>query len=309
MNPAWLEEHERGPSETPFELGELVVFDFAPPLSERRIGVVVGADDRWSILFVHLATSDVENATDLDVIVDDSMLPYELLVEAEIYGPIFIEQVARSIGRLDPAVAEAISRSVQTDGESVVRWARAMPLAGEDDVRRAFKRSELDDLDDYTWAARSWITEGPSLMSTIDLDLLVLEDAAQDPAEMVVRAVDALSAIRGFRADGRMQPLEMVEQLVDDGTLDALDGWRKGAGVDLARELSRIPFDGATSLSGELRGDRKARGTGALIERLAESGVASIDVYSAQVGAEDAVLVDADSSLCRVRFRSEGVPA
>ena len=309
MNPAWLVENERGPSVAPFEPGELVVFDSAPPLSERRIGVVVGVDDRWSILLVHLATPDVEFATDLDVIIDDPMLPFELLVEAEIYGPIFIEQVETSIGRLDPAVAEAISRSVQTDGESVVRWARATPLAGEGDVRRAFKRSELDELDDYTRAARSWITEGPSLASTIDLDLLVLEQAAQDPVEMVVRAAAALSAIRGFQADGRMQPLEMVEQLVVDGTLDDMDGWRKGAGVDMARELSRIPFDPATSLLVESGGDRRARGMGALIQRLADRGATSIDVYSAEVGSDDAVLIGSGSSVCRVRFRSEGAPS
>jgi len=64
-----------------------------------RLGIVVARHDSTSTLTIHLATNEVEQATDLDLILDGDTegLAFPLVLQSELYGPIFEEQLQESL--------------------------------------------------------------------------------------------------------------------------------------------------------------------------------------------------------------------
>lgn len=264
-------------------LGDIVVFEAAPRGSEKRMGLVVGIDDTWSILRIHLVSVETEFATDLDLVTRAEEVGFELLIEGEVYGPILSEQVTATIASLPSSIAEAITQSVITDGQSVEEMTSAIPLLGRHDVRRAFKQDELVDLDDYTRAARAWLSDGPSLAASINLDWLESTNTAFDATESRLRAAYALASIRSLRQADRRQAAEILEVLEQDGSLENLGSWRATLGCDVVRELSRLPLTDGLHGKGpsSLISDQSISLNELMFRQLATSGILTLDLFSA----------------------------
>ena len=92
--------------------------------SVRRVVLVTGADDSTRTLSIVMATNQIEAATDLDVLVDrnDSGAQYDLVVEGELYGPIFSEQLDDLVGFAGAGLAQAIATALETDGDSLAEF-------------------------------------------------------------------------------------------------------------------------------------------------------------------------------------------
>jgi hypothetical protein len=116
----------------------------------QRLAVVTGLLD--GAVRLVLASPHVEFATDLDVFVGrgDSGLPYDLIFQGELYGIVSDDQVVEVLASVEPALAEAVGRAVETDGESLDPYTVGFPLQGPDDGRRIYKDLELKELDGFT---------------------------------------------------------------------------------------------------------------------------------------------------------------
>jgi len=105
--------------------------------ARHRLVYVLEVDREYGFATVALATNEVDLATPDDVLLrrDRSEAPVDLLVELGIVAPIWWAQ-------LGPALAKLALEDIQDD--PTLRG--AMPLRRRDDIRWAFKESELRDL-------------------------------------------------------------------------------------------------------------------------------------------------------------------
>lgn len=125
--------------------GSLAVVDSCDGKT-RRMAIVTDVDA--DVCRVQLVTNYLEMATDFDMRVteSDTGFPTTLLIQPELYGSIFPNQIVRIVGAIAPELVAAVKNSLASDGESVPIDRSGLPLGWLDDPRRAFKEEELDDL-------------------------------------------------------------------------------------------------------------------------------------------------------------------
>ena len=107
-----------------------------------RLAVVRRVDTDRDVAEMMLAHPWPELATDTDAVIagDESGLPFPLVVECYVRGPVWLWQVRERSGVLTELVMDAIGSAV-VDGNPAVEGVRTgLPLAGPADPRWHFKR-------------------------------------------------------------------------------------------------------------------------------------------------------------------------
>lgn len=270
--------------------GDVVLIEQSPPGGPRQMAVVTWVDPEEQIIGVVLVSNELEQATDLDVVVtgEEARAPFDLLLEAELYGPIFTEQVVGRVGRVARPVVDALNSSISTDGESVQGYQGGPPLAGADDPRRRFKSEQLPTLRHLTRAAMSWLSGAPGDVTVLDPAMFL----PPDPIAGIERGMDQglalLDAMKTFSEQGRMLPTEFTAIFDNDEVLGEVRRWRTEFGVDVLNSLMRLPMRDVEAFD-SLVGDRtwSREDVEASLQVMAELGAnAGLAVLDVAIGHE-----------------------
>jgi hypothetical protein len=221
-------------------VGRVVKVQSYPDHNDRqiaRLAVVVEVNDEDQTIRVLLAASAKEFATDLDLVVPPkvSELPYDVLVQGELYGTIFEEQVVATIATLDPALAAAADAALASDGESLEAYETGSPLGSIDDPRRAFKEHELDELEALVRECRRAADGLAAEEQFLDVGLLVPPPVGTDPDIARERFIEVLEIVKQLAGKVELQP----EWLDDEVLLTELHRWQADFGLPVTRILDR----------------------------------------------------------------------
>jgi hypothetical protein len=222
-------------------VGHVVKVQSYPDPDDRqiaRLAVVVAVNDEDQTIRILLATSAKEFATDLDLVVPPrvSGLPYDLLVQGELYGTIFEEQVATTIATLDSALAAAADAALASDGESLEPYETGWPLGSIGDPRRAFKEHELDELEALVRECRRAADGLAAEEQFLDAGLLLPPPAGTDLDDARERFIEVLDIVNEkFAGKIEWQP----EWLDDEMLLTELHRWQSDFGLYVTRILDR----------------------------------------------------------------------
>jgi hypothetical protein len=203
-----------------------------------RLAVVVAVNDEDQTIRILLAASAKEFATDLDLVVTPkvSELPYDLLVQGELYGTIFEEQVVATIATLDPALAAAADAALASDGESLEAYETGWPLGAIGDPRRAFKEHELDELEALVRECRRVADGLAADEQFLDVGLLVPPPVGTDPDIAGERFVEVLDVVEKLGPGKIKLPPEWLD---DDTLLAEFHRWQSEFGLPITRILDR----------------------------------------------------------------------
>lgn len=273
-------------------------------LQLRRVVLVTSSREADRTLSIVLASNRTEMATDFDAVVtpETSSAPYDLVVQGELYGPIFEEQLDWRVGELDTTTTSALAHALDSDGESLVGLSVGTPLGGADDPRRSFKDSELDELTQLVSSCRQWIANGRA--ESVDLDPRVLFPPPRGtPPDEALDAVDALRLLLDeFEAAGHRPSFDLITFLADEA-FEELRRWHREFGFDLWRRLERLAY-GEFELP-DVRSRADVRAT--VVAAYATAGVSTLDQWTFEADAWGDLLVEtSDGSVrgvCRARAR------
>ena len=207
----------------------------------RRVVLVTGADESTRTLNIVMATNQIEAATDLDVVVDrnNSGARYDLVVEGELYGPIFSEQLDDLVGFAGVGLAQAVANALKTDGDSLAEFDVGLPLAGTEDPRRSFKESELLDLTELVSSCRQWLAGARSEITTLDPEMFIPPPVGTPIEEVFARLDELLEVLDTFEAEGHLISVDLRDRLSEVAAED-LQRWHTECGVDVWSRLLRI---------------------------------------------------------------------
>lgn len=268
-------------------------------LRRRRVVLVTATDDATRTVNVLLASNRTEMATDLDLIVrtDESGAPYDLVVQAELYGPIFQEQLDGQVGEIDAAATQAVTDALDTDGESLDGREVGMPLGGLDDPRRAFKDHELGELMDLVAACRMWLANGRGDATDLDPSAL-FPPPKGSPIDEALDAVFELQLLLDqFESAGHRFSFDVVA-LLEEQSFSELQRWRTEFGFDLWARLWRITCEPDDLPSVE--GAEDVRST--VVAAYAAAGVSTLDQWTVSSKAWERTLIrTSDRGICRSR--------
>jgi hypothetical protein len=218
-----------------------------------RLALVVAVNRNDESARILLTTAATESATDLDLILTthDSGLPYELLVEGELYGWVFEEQVKAVIAKVDPALAAAAAAALASDGESLEGMKTGWPIGPFQDARRDFKELELDQLQTLVREFRRVVDGTAAQGDLLDVGLLVPPPHGSDPelaGQLFIELLDVVDQLGSGC-------IELPEEWLDDESgflLEELYRWQSDFGLPVTRILDRISI---TASAGEQRTD------------------------------------------------------
>jgi hypothetical protein len=280
-----------------------------------RFVIVVSRDETTRTLAIHLATNEVEQATDLDLIVDPERgLPFHLVLQGELYGPVFEEQLDGIATRFGIDVTDAVAAALVSDGESLSNYRSGQPLGDASDPRREFKKQELDDLEKLVAKCRSWLAGTPAANELLDPELLLPPAAGTPLEEAMGQFVELLDVIAATPENALDLPSELVTLMGEAGLLDEIARWRQDFGLDAARVLSRFTISETRLRLMELgNGDQRfAPGRRAdvvlasLLRSSAESGHSTLDIRTTgrcwKLESNLAIISGPSGGHCRARF-------
>lgn len=273
----------------------------------RRIVAVMRVDEMTKTAMINLGTNELEGASDLDVILspEETGLPFGFCIQAELYGPVFMEQLRMVVGSLPDGLPNLISKSLVTDGESIDGLKIGLPLSGADDSRRYFKDQELKDLNRLVSSCRDWLAGHGAEARTFDPELLIPPPTGT-PIERAEDAfLELLDAMEQANTSNQISS-ELIVLLDDEHILSEISRWRSEFGLDAARVLSRFCVTDQTAV--DLTSLRR-RGPEHILESYLEiqatAGIRTVDVYtSADSALRIRAIVISESlngSLCRGR--------
>lgn len=326
MLPPDIEQAARGSAEgfpplTPTKpggvAGEIAVAACSSQL--KRLVCVLSREDDTQTLSIQLITNVVEAATDLDLIVrsKDSGLPFDALLQSELYGPIFVEQLEDARGSIPDAMREAASVALATDGESLFRFETGLPLGNLDDPRRGFKESELQDLEALVAECRRWLAGGRSDSRLIDPELLLPPAAGTSQEDAVDQFLELLDVLDRLPESDLQFPSELLVLFDESGLMDELFRWRSDFSMDVSRVMTRFRISEASGTLPDNDSSKPAvlgshRKTDAVLERYVRSlagASPSLDIETTDRcwGSDKRVLVlrTKDDRYCRVRPQLE----
>lgn len=278
----------------------------------RRVVLVSAINEETKIAQVHLATNLIEAATDLDLIVPPqaSGYPVPLVVQAELYGPVFVEQIANTYGRLDARTLDAFRSALYSDGASLEGWQVGFPLRSDGDVRRVFKESELDTLYVLVESCRSWLEGAAAPVALIDPALLLPPPPGTPHAVAEDQFLDLMDAVQELRSLGG-SIVDVIDLLGGVDALTDLERWWTEFGMD--RRALRLDLVMTTAvlspepleIPAHAEGSVAERVTSALVHHCAGRGDATLDLLSARDRADAGIVVQQGvaGSYCRARPR------
>lgn len=290
------------PGDAPGKPGEIAVASAAGD-SHQRIVAVMARDDDMKTADIVLTASEIEMATDLDLVLssEESGLPFPLMFESELYGPVFLEQLKTTLSRLADEVRLAARRALASDGESLESFRTGTPLGGEDDSRRRFKSQELVQLDEIVAECRAWLTGEGARLTILDPGLLI-PPATGSPRQVAedqyLELLDALELMGGRDLEF---PSELVALMGVGGFLEEIARWRIDFGLDTARILTRFRF---TRQSVDLIDDQVEDVLVSFLRHMARSGTPTVDIRSSRRcwrRGEHILVVGSEQGICRAR--------
>lgn len=288
------------------ETGELAVAESTDGAT-RRVVLLAGTDAR-GIGQILLASNALDQATDLDLIVEpaESGAPYELMIQAELYGPVFIEQLDRLVGRCSSQTTEAVRSALRTDGESLEGRTVGLPLGGVDDPRRRFKEDELVELQAIVSTCRRWLAGDPSEVVSIHPEALFPPPTGTSLEEGFDRLDSVVDLLSSFERAGRHLPFELLA-LLDDQAITEIRRWKSEYGFDMWNRLQRLASRAETEQI-ERQTVRSSELTESFLLIHAESGTKTVDLVASHVsdGTTQIVRHEAHSRIhfCRARTRA-----
>jgi hypothetical protein len=224
------------------KVGDLVTVESTPPSSERCIGLATHIDPDDRIVTIFLTSNEVECATDFDVVVSAKVsgLDFDLLIEGEVYGPIFSDQIVDVIGSLPESLHVGVSRAVTSDGDSLLDLQAGLPLGSYSDIRRMFKRAELRRLENFAGSALVWLSRTPSTYTTLHPSTFLPPKPGTPIEEAQEHALALLEVIHDFREHDRQVPHELLEAIDDQDLSSEMRRWRIEFGIDILSPLLKI---------------------------------------------------------------------
>ena len=136
----------KGAASRPVARGDLQVIEPLPWLEgRRRLAVVRRVDTDRDIAEMMLAHPWPELATDTDAVIasNDSGLPFPLIVECYVRGPVWLLQLFERVGVLTESQLSAIGSAVVDGNPAVEGVHTGLPPAGPADARWSFKEQEV----------------------------------------------------------------------------------------------------------------------------------------------------------------------
>ena len=285
--------------------GELAVAE-ALDGSRRRV-VLVTASDENGVRQVLLASNALDQATDLDLVVQsaESGAQYDLMIQTELYGPVFVEQLDRLVGRCGSAATEAIRSALPTDGDSLHGWSAGIPLGGPDDPRRRFKEDELLELREIVATCRRWLLGEAGEVVSIHPEELFPPPPGSSLDEVLDRLTRVLDLLDRFEEAGRHLPWELLAML-DASARSEIRRWRTEYGSDVWTRIQHLAYHQDAELVDEVNATELTR---AFIEAHAAQGTRTVDLVTARVTRTDEVIMiegraSARRTFCRARTRA-----
>ena len=287
-------------------VGELVVADGG---HNPRVFLITSADSTTRTLGVMLATNAVEMATDLDMLIGaaESGAAYDLVVQAELYGQVFPEQLRKLVGKIDEATTLQASESLKSDGASLAERPMAgPPLVYGDDPRRAFKHEELEDLRAICSECRRFLIDGVANFATVDPSILLPPPPGSDPLDAQDRLIEILDLLDEFQKSGQHVLAHLFDLLsVED--FGQIDRWRTEFGFDLVRRVfemadgSEIPFEVEPGVD-----DPQS----SILQSLSNAEIPTVTMWTVRDEAWDGLrFEETDSGVCRASARLVGASA
>jgi hypothetical protein len=116
---------------------------------ETRMVCVVGVDRPRGFAEVALASNESALATASDVVVTSnrSGLPFDVVIEVEIRGRVWLSQIGRIVKRLPFSVLKEVRRSVVSGPGMIPEYQRGIRTSGSHDQRAMFQLDERAALD------------------------------------------------------------------------------------------------------------------------------------------------------------------
>jgi hypothetical protein len=201
---------------------------------------VIRTDERTKTATIHLVTNETEMATDLDLIVHGSEadMPFDTVIQSELYAPLFTDQLRGVVGHLDYRQLRAIKNALMSDGESLEGFTTGSALAGPDDPRRIFKEEELTELQKLASECRRWLSGDPAPLEMLDPELLLPPPTGTSADEAADQFIELLDVLAEMEEAAIPLPSEIVALLAEAELLDEITRWRTEFGLDAARVLS-----------------------------------------------------------------------
>ena len=177
--------------------------------------LVTDFDDTTQSLTVTLLSPDVEfgSSTDLVLTGEEFSRPYDLIVESDVFGYIWVVQLEHRIGRVEAQVLQALS--ALRDDNAVDRAMGGPPVVDRSDPRWTFKLHELKRLQSLTADCTRELIDGGRVAS-IDPNALRAPCTEAEVAafeEFVVEVVERVD--RGTaRVPGWLVDIALDDELV-----------------------------------------------------------------------------------------------
>ncbi len=188
--------------------GDVFVVDpVHPEDAEPRMIVVVEVLSESATVTAALATEVTEARTDRDLLVkgDSRVLPFDLVIECDIVGPVLFSQLRACVGHLDAHHTEMIREISVGSVKFRPRW---LPLRGQSDPRWAFRSLEVEAMERLSRPAATFLSE---TSGTAIIDPLLLS-----PDHITtLTAVPILAALASRRAQLPLDAIDSVLQLAN----------------------------------------------------------------------------------------------
>jgi hypothetical protein len=159
------------------ERGDIVVVDgHEKSLTVRRLALVVGVEENEDHLQVMLCHDDLPLLSIVDAIImsSESGLSYDLVVETDLYSAIWKSQVAKTIGKVPPALVGKIMTHAADPDALVDGVQSGYAIRGVIDPRWKFKEIEGNQFRSLCADCVSTLLTDRSV--TVDLDIFTLCD-------------------------------------------------------------------------------------------------------------------------------------
>ena len=212
----------------------------------ERLALVVRVDkcrEFAEIMFVH-PYAELATGTDLVVPAEHSTVAYQLVVETDVRGVVWLTELGPRAGVLDHTALEAVGAVALGENPASRSLVAGVPLRGRFDRRWEFKAAEGSALRILAAECTAWLLEG---QVPLQLDIGILSPvllAACDDRESAF-----LKLLHIINTQAVVFDREDVERLEAIGALE-VDNWTNAlgsSGIELYESLLRPLIDRALS--------------------------------------------------------------
>ena len=167
-----------------------------PNFGEQRPVLVLDVDSPPMFAQIALMTPELDLAGGRDVLLDGSAdnLPYKLLVELDVLGPVFVDQLGGLIGRVEPGFADTLGRAPASELAAVPTRLVGLPITHRSDPRWDFKTRELATLHALIREALRELLSGVPIVVHHELWKVLLSDGDRGTAEQHERLAETVFA-------------------------------------------------------------------------------------------------------------------